>query len=193
MCLIVNEFKGRSGAECESFIKSIRKAAWKEGKVRDALWMADFASLHFSGKALKWHSDLSPDVRQDWFKQEKALLERWPPPADDSDKEEAEAAIVPTPAAASLPSQSTDEGKLSDIGVVQFVPISGGEESMYIAEPDDGGECRLTTEVEKALRLRWDRSVDSGSRVLEWVGSGSKWLAIHWIKTDLSFKQGSPM
>ncbi|KAG8943246.1 hypothetical protein FRC04_003113 [Tulasnella sp. 424] len=163
----VNEFRGKDGAECESFIKSIRETAWKEGKLQDALWMANFASLHFSGKALKWHSTLSLDVRQDWFKQEMALLERWPPPADESDDEEAEAAIVPTPAAASL--LPTQAGKSSDIGIMQFVPISRDENSVYIAAPDSNGACELTTEVGQALRLRWDRSVDSRSRILEWV------------------------
>ncbi|KAG8961364.1 hypothetical protein FRC05_006232, partial [Tulasnella sp. 425] len=81
---------GTSGAECEDFIQSIRETAWKEGKLQDALWMANFAFLHFSGHALKWHSDLSPDVKQDWDKLEKALLERWPPPADESDSEKAQ-------------------------------------------------------------------------------------------------------
>ncbi|KAG8962842.1 hypothetical protein FRC05_005090 [Tulasnella sp. 425] len=164
--LAVKDFRGKSGAECENFIKSIRKAAWKEGKLRDALWMADLASLHFSGKALKWHSDLPLDVRQDWFKQEMALLEHWPPPADASE-EEPEGAIVPTPAAASL--LPTQAGESSDIGVMQFVPISGNEESMYIAGPDPAGRCKLTKEAEKAIRLRWDLSGGSGTRVLEWV------------------------
>ncbi|KAG8967510.1 hypothetical protein FRC05_002022 [Tulasnella sp. 425] len=187
----VNEFRGKDGAECESFIKSIRETAWKEGKLQDALWMANFASLHFSGKALKWHSTLSLDVRQDWFKQEMALLERWPPPADESDDEEAEAAIVPTPAAASL--LPTQAGKSSDIGIMQFVPISRDENSVYIAAPDSNGACELTTEVGQALRLRWDRSVDSRSRILEWVGSGNKWLAIHWSPKKPNFAKGSTM
>ncbi|KAG8944438.1 hypothetical protein FRC04_001812 [Tulasnella sp. 424] len=86
----VNLFKGNSGAECEDFIQNIRETAWKEGKLQDGLWMANFASLHFSGKALKWHSALPLDVRQDWFKQEMALLEYWPPQAGGSDNEEAE-------------------------------------------------------------------------------------------------------
>ncbi|KAG8944437.1 hypothetical protein FRC04_001811 [Tulasnella sp. 424] len=188
--MTVNDFRGRSGAECESFIKSLRIAAWKEGKLEDARWMANFASLHYSGKALKWHSALPLDIRQDWFKQEMALLERWPPPADESDDEQAESSIVPTPAAASL--LSAPAGKASEIGVLQFVSISGNENPAYIAGPDAEGRCTLTTEVGEALRLRWDRSVNSGSRILEWVDSGSKWLAIHWAdEPEPSFAPGS--
>ncbi|KAG8940782.1 hypothetical protein FRC04_005051 [Tulasnella sp. 424] len=134
----VNRFKGKSGAECEDFIQNIREAAWKEGKLDDTRWMAHFASLHYSGKALKWHSDLPLDVRQDWFKQEKALLERWPPPADESDNEEADAAVIPAPAAVSL--LSTQAGKSSEIGTIQFVPTSGDGESMYISKPDSAGK-----------------------------------------------------
>ncbi|KAG8939677.1 hypothetical protein FRC04_006084 [Tulasnella sp. 424] len=163
----VNEFRGKGGAECESFIKSIREAAWKEGKLDDTRWMAHFASLHYSRKALKWHSNLPLDVRQDWFKQEKALLERWPAPADESDDEEAEASIVPTPAAASL--LSAQAGKSSEIGVLQFVSISGNENPLYIAGLRINGECTLTTAVGEALRLQWGRSVNLGSRILECV------------------------
>ncbi|KAG8961366.1 hypothetical protein FRC05_006234 [Tulasnella sp. 425] len=151
--------------------------------------MAHFASLHYSRKALKWHSNLPLDVRQDWFKQEKALLERWPAPADESDDEEAEASIVPTPAAASL--LSAQAGKSSEIGVLQFVSISGNENPLYIAGLRINGECTLTTAVGEALRLQWGRSVNLGSRILECVDSGSEWLAIHWKDVKPSFATGS--
>lgn len=65
----------------------MRERGWKEGKLRDPAWMADFASLHFSSEALKWHSFLSLDVRHDWYKLEMALVERWGK-SDDVEKEE---------------------------------------------------------------------------------------------------------
>lgn len=77
------------------------------------------------------------------------------------------ASIVPTPAAASL--LSTPAGKSSEIGVLQFVPMSRNEKPVYIAEPDFTGQCGPTMEIKAALRLSWDRSVDSECRVLEWV------------------------
>ncbi|KAG8961365.1 hypothetical protein FRC05_006233 [Tulasnella sp. 425] len=70
--------------------------------------------------------------------------------------------------------------------------MSGDQESIYISEPY-AGQCKVMTEIGKALRLRWNRSVSSESRVLEWVGSRSKWLAIHWSVEKPSFAQGSTM
>lgn len=70
---VVEPFKGKNGEECNSFIRAIRAAAWKQGKLRDAAWMADFASLQFSHQALSWHSRLTEDVRQDWTKLEVAI------------------------------------------------------------------------------------------------------------------------
>lgn len=61
------------------FIRHVRATAWKEEKVEDDRWIANYASLRFSGKALKWHSHLAPDVRRDWSKLEMALLDQWPP------------------------------------------------------------------------------------------------------------------
>ncbi|KAG8920564.1 hypothetical protein FRC01_000699, partial [Tulasnella sp. 417] len=109
----------------------------------DGEWMANFASLHFSGRALKWHSDLPLDVRQDWFKLEKALLERWSPPEDEGDNQP-ENAIVPTPAAASFP--PIQSKKKSETGVLEFVPMKGSSAtSTYIAVPNlPGSTCRGT-------------------------------------------------
>ncbi|KAG8902435.1 hypothetical protein FRC00_007971 [Tulasnella sp. 408] len=76
-------FKGSNWDECIAFIQAIRAAAWAEGKLRDPAWMADFSSLYFSHKSLPWYSKLPIEVRQDWFKLEAALVDRWAP--DDED------------------------------------------------------------------------------------------------------------
>lgn len=81
----VEEFKGIGWEECNHFIRAIRAVAWKEGKLRDLAWTADFASLHFSHKALKWHCRLPQDVRENWAKLQVALLDRWSPPDDDDE------------------------------------------------------------------------------------------------------------
>ncbi|KAG8960520.1 hypothetical protein FRC00_000144, partial [Tulasnella sp. 408] len=83
--LPVDSFRGNNSEECTTFIQAIREAAWAEGKLRDAAWMADLASLYFSSKAMSWHAKLPVEVRQDWFKLEVALVDRWAP-ADEGDE-----------------------------------------------------------------------------------------------------------
>ncbi|KAG9043393.1 hypothetical protein FS837_009671 [Tulasnella sp. UAMH 9824] len=182
------DFKGKSGAECEKFIKTIRRVAWEEGKIKDGEWMANFASLHFAGKALKWHTELPLDVRQDWFKQEKALLERWLPLEDEED-DSSESAIVPAPAAVS------QSGNGSETGVLEFVRVGGSKQtSVYIAGPDKPGDaCGLTDDIDDALHFRWGRSVGQAIRILEWAQDGGsyKWLAIHWNNGIPIFEPGS--
>ncbi|KAG8944548.1 hypothetical protein FRC00_010533, partial [Tulasnella sp. 408] len=83
----IETFNGTGRKECDTFIRSIRAAAWKEDKLDDDRWMAYFATPYFSGDALSWHSQLPPDIRRDWSKLEMALLGRWPSPeqGDDDD------------------------------------------------------------------------------------------------------------
>lgn len=64
---------------------AIRARALWEGKQRDPAWIADFAAPLFWRKALSWHGRLPQDVRQDWFKLEAALFDRWPEPEEDDE------------------------------------------------------------------------------------------------------------
>lgn len=82
---IVSTFAGNGWTELEAFIRSIRAIAWNEGKLQDPLWMANYASLHFSGKALRWHAELPEDIQESWRKLEVAMVARWPPPDDSED------------------------------------------------------------------------------------------------------------
>lgn len=81
---IVQPFKGGTWKECGAFIQSVRAAAWREGKLRDSAWMADFASLHLSEYALAWYFRLSPEAQQDWPQLQAAFVERWPFPDGDN-------------------------------------------------------------------------------------------------------------
>ncbi|KAG9022446.1 hypothetical protein FS837_006355, partial [Tulasnella sp. UAMH 9824] len=157
----VEKFKGKNGVECENFIQTIRDVGWTEGKLQDGLWMANFASLHYSGKALKWHSDLPLDVRQDWFKQEKALLERWPPP-DDVDDEVT--SIMPTPAAAPDTAGQTD--KFCVTAVLAF-SHENQNETLYVTYDDKDPGCTLTYDLESALRFRWHSGDEPKMGILE--------------------------
>ncbi|KAG8913421.1 hypothetical protein FRC01_004553 [Tulasnella sp. 417] len=73
----VQEFKGESWTACSTFIRSIRAAAWKEGKLRDMAWMAELASVYMADKALVWHSRLPDDVQEDWSKLQAAMIDHW--------------------------------------------------------------------------------------------------------------------
>lgn len=181
----VGKFKGKTGEECENFIHNIRDVAWTEGKLQDGPWMADFASLHYYGKALEWHSDLPLDVRQDWFKQERALLERWPPPADS----DAETTIIPIPAAA--PNKAAQLDKSIATVVLAFIP-KNQTETLYVGNVDSDGDCRLSKDLTLALRFRWDREANPRSRILEcWSDSVFRLLSVYWVSGEPSICTGS--
>ncbi|KAG9028488.1 hypothetical protein FS837_003862 [Tulasnella sp. UAMH 9824] len=143
----VELFTGRNWEECHRFILAIRTRAMWEGKQRDPAWMADFAASYFWHKALVWHCRLPEDVSQDWFKLQTALVERWPPPEDDSEPQ-----LEPTPAPAP-PSNSNDKkAHLPLRGVLKLV-IDESNTPGYV-EFSDGCNCRWTSKVKEALRVR---------------------------------------
>jgi len=79
-------FKGTSGEECEEFISAVRRKAFAEGKQLDNQWIAQFAAISFSGKALRWHNGLDEATRQDWGLLEKAMLLEYT--SDDKEKKD---------------------------------------------------------------------------------------------------------
>lgn len=173
----VDKFKGTSWSECETFIQAIREKGWNEGKLRDPAWMADFASLHFSSTALKWHSFLPLDVRHDWHKLEMALIERWGGPDDGETQEKVP--IIPTPASA-FSARAEVKNALSS-GVLKFIRHDGGKD-LYIGAPTPGksGDCSLTS-IDSALRFRYDQNSSNPLRILESrTDSSYFWLALHW-------------
>ncbi|KAG9044427.1 hypothetical protein FS837_008156 [Tulasnella sp. UAMH 9824] len=70
-------FRGKSGKECDSFIRYIRQAAFERDKHRDYEWMAGFASSLYSGRALRWHSKLEDNVRENWKALEQEMIEEF--------------------------------------------------------------------------------------------------------------------
>ncbi|KAG8893508.1 hypothetical protein FRB99_001898, partial [Tulasnella sp. 403] len=71
----------------------VRRYAFTSGKYDDDRWTAQLVAACFTGKALRWHARLSPEVRGSWSLLEQALL----------DHHAEEERIIPTPAAALLP------------------------------------------------------------------------------------------
>ncbi|KAG8999216.1 hypothetical protein FRB90_012127 [Tulasnella sp. 427] len=168
-------FRGKDGTECESFIHAVRRVAWEEGKMQESTWMANFASLHFSGRALKWQADLALDVRQDWIKLEKALLERWSPP-DIGNDDEHKLQPIPTPAPAT--NHPIEKEGVSDLGVLELVckDEAGSTRSKYLgAGISDKGSCRFEQDISKAMK--------KDSRYL--------WLALAWTYSEPEFGKGS--
>lgn len=70
------EFDGR---DCESFIRAVRRAAFRTGNSRDNDWMADFATTCFTGQAFQWYERLDLKVRENWEDLKMAVLEEYPP------------------------------------------------------------------------------------------------------------------
>ncbi|KAG9039841.1 hypothetical protein FS837_000913, partial [Tulasnella sp. UAMH 9824] len=145
----VERFSGTKWEECHDFIAAIRARALWEGKQRDPGWMADFATPLFWGTALEWHCRLPQDVRQDWFKLENALVDRWPCQKND-DKHEAR----PTPAAA--PSIKVNEKPNLPLQGVLKLALNGSNENFYVARSTLA--CFVTTDIKEALRVRCDSS-----------------------------------
>ncbi|KIO33713.1 hypothetical protein M407DRAFT_229549 [Tulasnella calospora MUT 4182] len=72
-------FRGTSGSEAEEFIASIHQVARSEGRIRDDLWIADFAVACFIGDALRWYAELEAEVQNDWRLLRRAILRKYPP------------------------------------------------------------------------------------------------------------------
>lgn len=180
----IEPFRG-SGTweECSDFIRAIRAAAWKEGKLRDLAWMADFASLNFSHKALFWHSRLPEDVRQDWSKLESEIFIRWAPLEGDDG-----VTIRPTPAAA--PALDHNETNTSPLQGVLKVVLDESDTTYYVKFGQADSQCSLTNDANEALRVRCN-SLPSGT-LLECIGhSCHSWLAIQWDASAPTIGVGS--
>lgn len=80
------------GEECEMFIVSVKKQAFRAGKATDNAWSAQFAGTCFAGAALRWYEGLDDVTQNDWGLLRKALLARYPAAKSDS--------IISTPGSA---------------------------------------------------------------------------------------------
>lgn len=72
------------GEECEMFIVSVKKQAFRAGKATDNAWSAQFAGTCFAGAALRWYEGLDDVTQNDWGLLRKALLARYPAAKSDS-------------------------------------------------------------------------------------------------------------
>lgn len=192
----VELFLGTGWEECDTFVRNIRAAAWKEDKLDDDRWIANYASLHLAGKALRWHSRLPPDVRRDWSKLEVALLDQWPSPDNTDDENSIQVPIVPTPAAAPANSNSNSNtmSRASHRGVVKIISLKSNA-IFYLGQPDSDGVCTLTREIGDALPVSVDPNANPHN--LEMLPNHGKprhrysWVGIHWYTPAPLIRSGS--
>lgn len=70
-------FRGEPSEEIEDFVRQIRAEVFERGKSRDDEWIADFAATCFTGNALWWYENLSPDIQGSWTLLRQALLAKY--------------------------------------------------------------------------------------------------------------------
>ncbi|KAG8901307.1 hypothetical protein FRC01_009885, partial [Tulasnella sp. 417] len=84
-------FTGGSAEEAEDFIFAVKKRAYSKGKHKDNVWIADFVSVCFAKKALRWYERLDEETQNDWKLLKRALLDEYEEPSIHS-------SLIPTPA-----------------------------------------------------------------------------------------------
>ncbi|KAG8941820.1 hypothetical protein FRC04_004062 [Tulasnella sp. 424] len=70
-------FTGGSAEEAEDFIFAVKKRAYSKGKHKDPAWIAEFVSICFAKKALRWYERLDEDTQNDWRLLKRALLDEY--------------------------------------------------------------------------------------------------------------------
>lgn len=179
----IQEFKGDSWEACCAFIRSVRAAAWKEGKLRDVEWMADLASVFLADKALVWHSRLPTDVQEDWSKLQAAMIDRWSLIGDKVKEEPSQTSAAPH---AEL-SEKTSTAPLC--GILKIVAEGSGA-VYYVETPLNKDTCVLTDDMRRAFKVRGQAA--SESPFLEWTdGPKYSWLGVHWDDNSPSIGYGS--
>lgn len=72
-------FSGTEGLTAPQFIQAVRRKVFgDDNRHRDDRYMAEIASLCFTGEALEWYENLEDGVQTDWSVLRRALLARFP-------------------------------------------------------------------------------------------------------------------
>lgn len=201
-------FSGSNGAEAERFINLLRRRARAEGKLRDKEWILDLAVSSLEGEALRWHSRLPRQVRNDWDALEDALLEQYPPssPTNETNRrssfeatpggtptEAAGAAPAPAPAPISEISRSFMQLSLGpQTGLIKVV-ADDPSVSGYLARTMDPQYAIMVTcaSPEDAVKVQfWPASYPHGIEILN-SATRLTWLgATHWDNSEVSSQLG---
>ena len=73
-------FEGGTSAECDKFVRWIRRTAQKHGKWKEHDWTAQLVAMSLGGEALRWHSKLDPETADHWPTLLRALLDQYSDP-----------------------------------------------------------------------------------------------------------------
>ncbi|KIO27893.1 hypothetical protein M407DRAFT_22811 [Tulasnella calospora MUT 4182] len=183
----VQAFKGDSWEACSAFIRSIRAAAWKEGKLRDVVWMADLASVYLSDKALVWHSRLPEDVQEDWSKLQAAMIDRWSLVGDEV--KEGSPDSPTTPRVVPLEKKDITVPMTPLRGILKVV-VEGSGAVYYVETPINKDTIVLTDDVRRAFNVRGQTAPELP--FLEWSdGPRYSWLGVHWNEASPNIGYGS--
>ncbi|KAG8906556.1 hypothetical protein FRB99_006670 [Tulasnella sp. 403] len=178
-------FSGIGGVQCEEFIHIVRQRALAAGKQRDNDWIIDFVTSCFIGDALRFHTTLDEEVRNNWWLLQCALLQRYPAPEERIVDYRNFAPPNPTiPSPAPSPRQ----------GLIR-VHIEGSQSVYYVSRARSStwiGCHMVTTTKTEALRVELVQSGIDLSK-LKIVGHTDvfDWLGIIWFQTDPSFSTTS--
>ncbi|KAG8971813.1 hypothetical protein FRC05_010773 [Tulasnella sp. 425] len=149
-------FRGQGAAECEDFVSTVNRYAWKAGKANDPKWIAGFAMSCFAGKALRWSMQLSTDTRGDWNLLSNALFSKY----TEDEEDVPPASGIPTPAAAPIAELTRSMSNLSLAPRIGWIKVDTGSNRPYAGgyiSRHTGSTGILTTcsDPEFAIQVRW--------------------------------------
>ncbi|KAG8978721.1 hypothetical protein FRC05_009994 [Tulasnella sp. 425] len=54
------------------------------GRLRDNNWIIEEVYTSLAGDALRWYIELDDDIRNDWLRLQRAIMQKYPPPSQRS-------------------------------------------------------------------------------------------------------------
>ncbi|KIO24369.1 hypothetical protein M407DRAFT_244462 [Tulasnella calospora MUT 4182] len=149
-------FRGNGATECEDFVNTVNRYAWKSGKAEDPKWAAHFAMSCLSGKALRWSMQQDKNTRSDWDLLSVALLLEYTEDLEDKESELRSPAI---PTAAAAPATELVRG----ISTLSSGPLSG--------------RIRLDTDFASPVYVSWNAG---SAGILTICSNPDDAIKVHW-------------
>lgn len=185
-------FEGTDPKECETFITTIRRRAFDQGRHRDNEWMAGLASTCFAGDAFYWYEELDEDVKNDWSRLRSALVARFGRGSSasattsgiSSTPGSAPSAVIPTPAAAPpsvAPRLSVRKGHLKVLnsagGCLGYIQKSPSKHGFYRSLVTLPNNALLVSFTVSSVSEPFEIQVSDSSQPLQ----DCDWLAVIWF------------
>ncbi|KAG8916055.1 hypothetical protein FRC01_003406 [Tulasnella sp. 417] len=150
-------FTGKNAEEAEDFVHAVNRRAWAAGKLDDHTWMAKFAYVCFTKKALRWYEELDEETRNDWRLLRRAILDKYSTPPQSpsivpSSTPASESPVRPAPAAAPPTAKAVRRGRIR-------IDYQGNRNNAYISEKSSGTSetgCQSADNVSDACTFEID-------------------------------------